>query len=909
MSYPSIGEGSSSSNKPRFEQYDDKSSKGKEKYPANQSYRYFSEDRPQAPLFTSSSTYGAISPTNNLPEDNINSDERRSQKTCTYITILITACGVLVLFLLLWFAPTVAERSIEEGVAFSFQRAAILNITEDNIITMHITGKIELQPGLFQLQQTANHVFGTIGIRQSELRVHYQQKTESKAESRLVLAASPSMGRIDLPALNLNSVSSVTGFDFITRFMIEDTDVLMEFCKDAVVAKTVMWRVKGPLSVTLGWFPWNSVVGLDKTIELEGKILSYTLKSILSTLCSVGMDGLKKTDMQSMTFPDQHHLGGIQVSGTVGIFNPSGVLSLSLGDMDFGIYLPATLPDQKDVLIAVVQAIDADLQGHRMNYFNITGRTLPIPNESSYAKELMETFLSNYIHGNTTQVHVRGNRYGPDDQPSKKHIGTAPKWLRKALESVVLGVPFPGAKETDLIQSLQLSHIKIDFSSTGSPLISGDAIALLKKPQEMQFHMDVTEIDPHVLLYLNLDSTAPFASVQANHPCPAHGEEGNGVDFPLGYMKVISKLTRAPFNVLPGGQRDFEKFLNRVFHEKKGKVYIRGTSDARIESAFGQLTVRDLKFTGEVETQGLEGMQNPSPQLTSMTILQGFPDALLVKTDLIIYSPSNVDINLGELNMILLYNGHLIGNTTIPELALAPGVSNELTVSAWLFGNNKHVIDFIGEYISNGKTILATVTRNLETKTLYLYSFRLGINMNSNVTLTISGQHPNASKSELLNGFFQHLSFDVQAPPFKEKALLADCQMNILSSTVIMSLRNPFQDISMSIQKINATASYEIYEIGKVIADFEDLGEGWKGPMLLPPPTCDELGKCKGIVVESEKIPVITKKLGYEAIKKALGGSIEVSVDSQVGVMIDQFELKNLLYRQSNITAKVRKGF
>jgi hypothetical protein len=224
--------------------------------------------------------------------------------------------------------------------------------------------------------------------------------------------------------------------------------------------------------------------------------------------------------------------------------------------------------------------------------------------------------------------------------------------------------------------------------------------------------MDVTEIDPHVLLYLNLDSTKPFASVQPNRPCPAHGEEGDGIDLPLGYMKVVSKLTKAPFEVLPGGQRDFEQFLNRVFHEKKGKVYIRGTSDAKIESAFGRLTIRDLEFNGEIETQGLEGMQNPPPQLTSMTIVQGFPDALLAKTDLRIYSPSDVDINLGELNMILLYNGYLIGNTSIPELALAPGVYNDLTVSAWLFGNNEHVIDFIGEYISNGKIVLATVTLN-----------------------------------------------------------------------------------------------------------------------------------------------------------------------------------------------------
>lgn len=178
-----------------------------------------------------------------------------------------------------------------------------------------------------------------------------------------------------------------------------------------------------------------------------------------------------------------------------------------------------------------------------------------------------------------------------------------------------------------------------------------------------------------------------------------------------------------------------------------------------------------------------------------------------------------------------------------------------------------------------------------------------------NITLTISGEHPNASKSKLLNSFLQHLKFDVEPPEFAEAPLLADCQMNILSSTVIMSLRNPFEGIEMTINKLNASATYKVYEIGRMEANFEDLGEGWKGPLVLPSPVCEQDGKCVGVVVDSEKVHIKTKKLGYEAIKKALGGSIEVSVDSEVGVMIDKFVLKDLHYRQNNITARVEKGF
>lgn len=414
------------------------------------------------------------------------------------------------------------------------------------------------------------------------------------------------------------------------------------------------------------------------------------------------MNGLKQTDLKSMVFPGPHPLGGIEVYGTVGIFNPSGVLSLTLGDMDFGIFLPSKNENEKDVQIAVVQAQNADLQGHRMNYFNVTGRTLPIP-ESEQAQDLMETFLTNYLHGVATEVHVRGSAFGPEDQPDKKHVSDIPLWLREALQHVVLSVPFPGATETDLIQSLELTNIKIDFSPSGNTLISGDAVAMLKKPQEMQFHMDVTYIDPTVFLYLNKDSEKPFATVKPNRPCPASTQEGDGLDIPLGTMKVTSRLTKAPFKVLPGGQKDFEKFLDRVFNEKKGKIFIKGTSDATVDSAFGHLNVRNLDFDGEIETKGLEGMQHPPPKVTAIKIKRGFPDAVEARTELSIYSPSDVHINLGQLNMMLLYDGHVIGNTTIGELKLAPGVFNSLSVSAFLFANNEHVIDFIGHYISNGK--------------------------------------------------------------------------------------------------------------------------------------------------------------------------------------------------------------
>ncbi|KAG1491054.1 hypothetical protein G6F46_010383 [Rhizopus delemar] len=752
----------------------------KEKYPAL-------DQQPQP------ETYGTIEEPISITEPNLH-DTYRNKKLCTYIILFITIITTLIIFVLLWIAPTFAERTIKEGVQFKFQTASILNVSKENTMSMHVVGQIRLEPTLYSWSKQFSKLFGQVNINPSELSVMHADQT---------------IGIIGLPALSLNASSAFTEFDFVTRFIIQDSHAFMSFC----------------------------------------------------------MNGLKETKMQSMSFPGANPLGGVSISGTVGLFNPSDVLSLRLGDVDFGIYLPGT---QGDSQIAIVRAIDANLQGNRMNYFNVTGRTLPF---TSDAEGPMSSFLTRYLHGESSIVHVRGSSFGPDpNQPTN-----TPSWLQDALGAITIAVPFPGATETDLIQDLDLSHIKIDFSPSGHPLISADVVTYLKQPNEFNFDLDITEIDPVVYLYLNYDSLHAFAIVQSDSPCPAQTTKSGDHQ-----LTVKSKIVKAPFQVLPGGQKDFEEFLNRVFYEKKGKVYIRGTSDAQVDSAFGHIAVHDLEFNGVIEIQGMQGLGHP--EVTSVSIVRGYQDALEISTTLKIYNPSNAAVNLGDLHMALLYDDHVIGNASIPSLALDAGVDNHLKVSAWLQGNDPYVIDFIGEYISTGIAKL------------------------SNVNLTISGNYPNATSSEFLRPLIHNLTLSVPVPPFDKEPLLADCQMNLLSSTVVMSLRNPFPGIVMTINNINASATYDIYEIGNMAANFEDPGEGWKeGPMILPGPICDV--QCKGIVIKSEKIPVITKKLGYDAIKRALGGSIVVSVESQVGVMLGNFNLENLRYVQNNITTKVRKGF
>lgn len=304
------------------------------------------------------------------------------------------------------------------------------------------------------------------------------------------------------------------------------------------------------------------------------------------------MDGLKQANMTSMAFPGAHPLGGIALQGNVGIYNPSSTLSLDLGDVDFGVFL-------EDTMIAVVRAKDAKLLGDRVNDFNISGRTLALDPADTLGKQRMETFLSTYLHGNSSTVSIRGSAFGPDDPPGKPSPpSNTPAWLRKALQSVTLSMPFPGASETNLIQSLELSNLKIDFTPAGEPLVSGDVVVMLHMPREMNFALNVTEILPDVYFYPTANSNDPFARLAPNTPSPAHTIRLDQ----SGQFRVESRLSKAPFSVLQ--QDEFEKFVEQVFNGRAGRVFIRGTARAHVASAFGELDVRGLNFTGVIDTKG-----------------------------------------------------------------------------------------------------------------------------------------------------------------------------------------------------------------------------------------------------------------------------------------------------------------
>ncbi|KAI8331890.1 hypothetical protein BC941DRAFT_437841 [Chlamydoabsidia padenii] len=694
---------------------------------------------------------------------------------------------------------------------------------------MHIVGTVTLASPADNLQSQLTRLFGPIQVGASQLSVS-------------------SMGTIQLPAFMLTNVT--TSLDFVTQFIVDDDpSALIDFCKEAMTRDKVGWQLSGVMTTHVGWLPFNNHIVLDKWVTMDG------------------MAGLKHTEMKNMVFPGPHPLGGIAIQGMVGIYNPSRTLSMTLGNVDFGIYLIDD-ENEQDVMIGVVRALETQLLGQRMNYFTVSGRTLPLDDNTDTRKQqLLEQFLTQYLHGNTSMVRVRGNAFGPDDDQVHFSI---PDWLQRTLASITLTFPFPGTTQHDnMIQSLTMHHLNIDLSST-LPLVSGDTVAFLHLPKEMKgVAVDVTEIQPDVYLYLDPDSTEPFARLHPPHPCSSNTTT----------TRVASRIDKAPLDILH--QTTFDAFLESVYQDNNVTLYLQGTTRALVISEFGTLYVDDLKLDGQIKATGMQGMKHPAPQVTSLAIIQGFPDALQVQPRLVIANPSNMDLNLGSITFAMLYKDIEIGNVTIQQLKLIHESSNAFDSQGHIFatpiplrgtcGNTQApspMVHFIGDYISGLQT-----------------------------ELVIAGRQ---AGSNYLNGLLRLLVFSIHIPRFDKPPLLQGIQMNLLSSTALVWLRNPFQGIDMRISTMNASAVYQDQLVGTMVADFI---------VTLPPVKCSNDNDCTGAVVVTPKIPVVLKKFGLDVISKALGGTLILTIDSIVNVMIDSFKLTNLHYKRDNITAIIKKSF
>jgi hypothetical protein len=111
--------------------------------------------------------------------------------------------------------------------------------------------------------------------------------------------------------------------------------------------------------------------------------------------------------------------------------------------------------------------------------------------------------------------------------------------------------------------------------------------------------------------------------------------------------------------------------------------------------------------------------------------------------------------------------------------------------------------------------------------------------------------------------------------------------MHLFSSTAEFELQSPLTSSIIYITYINATAFYKEDEVGSIVYDI---------PFAVPPG-----------VSTTPRLPVDWSlgSVGYEAVKKALGGQLKLRAEAVIGVSIGEWN-ERIWYKGQGIGAKIR---
>jgi hypothetical protein len=120
-----------------------------------------------------------------------------------------------------------------------------------------------------------------------------------------------------------------------------------------------------------------------------------------------------------------------------------------------------------------------------------------------------------------------------------------------------------------------------------------------------------------------------------------------------------------------------------------------------------------------------------------------------------------------------------------------------------------------------------------------------------------------------------------------EPHFIQEATMHIFSSTANFVLLSPLSKTVLYITKINATAFYKDDDVGTIEYEL---------PFAVPPGTST-----------TPRLPVEWSlgSVGYEAVRKAIGGTLRLSARAEVGIRIGMYDVV-VWFRGGGIGAKVR---
>lgn len=257
----------------------------------------------------------------------------------------------------------------------------------------------------------------------------------------------------------------------------------------------------------------------------------------------------------------------------------------------------------------------------------------------------------------------------------------------------------------------------------------------------------------------------------------------------------------------------------------------------------------------------------------TVRVLKTTKSSIHIEARVNVTNPTSYSATVPFFTVNVIKNGTVIGDATIRNARIVPGKNENLLVSA------------VWEPARGGKE-----------------ARRIGVDLISgyisgeNITITAKAHHDSIPSAPTIGEALSKLDIEVSAPrlslpsddPEDRERFIRDATFHVFSSTATFTLVSPFEYNTLLLEYVNATAYYNHTEpVGHIEYDES---------FAVPP------GATK-----TPRLPVewSVGSVGYEAVRRALGGTLELDAKANVTIRLGQYR-ETVWYIGRGIGASIR---
>ncbi|KKK20027.1 hypothetical protein ARAM_004062 [Aspergillus rambellii] len=809
----------------------------------------------------SSSASDASAPANGLKKS-------RSRIGWTLFCILLALSSIITILILAFFVPTVVKLYVKEATVFKPTNLSIESTTSKGIRT-RVQGDVVLDANRIKsgsvrnLGRFATWIGKEVETGDSEVEVYLPQYGN-------ILVGTASLPSIKLGIRN----GHVNHLDF--------------------EAELVAGNTNGLRSMALDWLEGRlehlSVLG-RATMHLKSGLLNLGEQTLTDSVILQGDDfpplpdvAITKFLVHDLDTPESH--GAIAVDGSVSV-RIDCPLALHIPPLGFEVLVGNCAPDDPYISVADVVTKGFTVNPGQATVVDISGIIRGLSDQLTTAcpgekRSPLDSLLRNYIDGLQTTVYIRGA-----DTP----YPNTPQWIVDILKSVTVPLPFTGKALDDLVKNFTMTDVHFSLpnplaepdSPESSITVSALVKVLIAMPEHMDFHVDVPQVRATADVYYR---ESKLGVLDLHRWQPANSTFIEDVGDNSTALLVEFSVQDAPLEVADDDVLT-DVLQTLIFEGNPVKLTVSANVDAEVSTGLGEFAVRGIPADGALTVQPPYGgdslLEELALHVASLELGATTESSLLVKTTVNFTNPTQYSASVPLVDFKLLYNDTKVAHLTAKDATIKPGNNTGLSVDLlW------SPLDLDGP---------AAVLAGQDLLSQYVSGFNTSV-----MITTHKGTIPALPK---LGQALSRLGFEVQIPKLPvrrapgddpdepdhddgQTRFIQDATLHLWSSTADFTLSSPFTNTTLEITSIEAQAFYEHdQEVGTI---------NYYEPFPVPPG-----------VSQTPRLPVDLNLggIGYDAVKRAVGGTLHLDTVAKVGVKIEDYS-DTILYHGNGITARVK---